>query len=33
MERVVLGTVLFEAAFSALRRLAQERHSAARFGG
>lgn len=32
MERVVLGTVLFEAAFSALRRLAQERHSAARFG-
>ena len=31
MERVVLGTVLFEAAFSALRRLAQERHSAARF--
>ena len=33
MERMVLGTVLFEAAFSALRRLAQERHSAARFGG
>ena len=32
MERVVLGTVLFEAAFSALRRLAQERHSAARLG-
>jgi hypothetical protein len=31
MERVVVGTVLFEAAFSALRRLAQERHSAARF--
>jgi DNA-binding transcriptional MerR regulator len=30
MERVVVGTVVFEAVFSALRRLAQERHSAAR---
>jgi hypothetical protein len=32
MERVVIGTVVFEAVFSALRRLAHERHSAARFG-
>jgi hypothetical protein len=32
MERVVIGTVVFEAVFSALRRLAHERHSAIRFG-
>jgi DNA-binding transcriptional MerR regulator len=32
MERVVIGTVVFEAVFSALRRLAHERHSAARVG-
>lgn len=31
MERVVIGTVVFEAVLSALRRLAQERHSATRF--
>lgn len=30
MERVVIGTVVFDAVFSALRRLAHERHSAAR---
>jgi len=32
MERVVIGTVVFEAVFSALRRLSHERHSAAHFG-
>jgi DNA-binding transcriptional MerR regulator len=32
MERVVIGTVVFEAVFAALRRLAHERHSAVRFG-
>ena len=32
MERVVIGTVVFDAVFSAFRRLAHERHSAARFG-
>ena len=32
VEAVVVGTVVFEVAFLALRRLAQERHSAARFG-
>lgn len=32
MEFVVIGTVVFEAVFSALRRLAHERHSAARLG-
>ena len=31
IERAVIGTVVFEAVLSALRRLAQERHSAARF--
>jgi DNA-binding transcriptional MerR regulator len=31
MERAVIGTVVFEAVLEALRRLAQERHSAARF--
>ena len=31
MERAVIGTVVFEAVLSALRRLAQERYSAARF--
>jgi DNA-binding transcriptional MerR regulator len=31
MERVVIGTVVFEAVLSALRRLAHEHHSAARF--
>lgn len=31
MERVVIGTVVFDAVVSALRRLAQERRSAARF--
>ncbi len=30
MERVVIGTVVFDAVFSALRRLAHERHSATR---
>jgi len=33
VEHVVVGTVVFEAAFVALRRLAQEHHSAARFAG
>jgi DNA-binding transcriptional MerR regulator len=33
MEQVVIGTVVFDAVISALRRLAQERHSAARFAG
>jgi DNA-binding transcriptional MerR regulator len=32
MEQVVIGTVVFDAVFSALRRLAHERHSAARLG-
>lgn len=32
VEHVVAGTVVFEAAFVALRRLAQEHHSAVRFG-
>jgi DNA-binding transcriptional MerR regulator len=32
MERVVIGTVVFGAVFSALRRLSHERHSAARLG-
>lgn len=32
VETAVVGTVLFEAALVALRRLAQEHHSAARFG-
>jgi len=32
VERVVVGTVLFETALAALRRLAQEHHSAQRFG-
>jgi DNA-binding transcriptional MerR regulator len=31
VERVVIGTVVFDAVLSALRRLAQEHHSAARF--
>lgn len=31
MEAVVVGTVVFEAALVALRRLAQEHHSARRF--
>jgi DNA-binding transcriptional MerR regulator len=31
VEQVVIGTVVFEAAFVALRRLAQEHHSALRF--
>ena len=31
VEAVVVGTVVFEVALVALRRLAQERHSAARF--
>ena len=31
MERMVIGTVVFDAVTSALRRLAQEHHSAARF--
>ena len=33
IEATVIGTVLFERAFSALRRLAHERHSRLRFGG
>jgi DNA-binding transcriptional MerR regulator len=33
VESVVVGTVVFEAVFDALRRLAQEHHSAARFAG
>ena len=33
IEATVIGTVLFERAFSALRRLAHERHSRIRFGG
>lgn len=33
IEATVIGTVLFEHAFSALRRLAHERHSRIRFGG
>jgi DNA-binding transcriptional MerR regulator len=33
VERAVVGTVIFEAALVALRRLAQEHHSAARFAG
>ena len=33
VESVVVGTVLFEAALVALRRLAQEHHSARRFAG
>lgn len=33
VERAVVGTVVYEAAFAALRRLAQEHHSARRFGG
>ena len=33
VEAVVVGTVVFEVALVALRRLAQERHSAARFSG
>ncbi len=32
VEGAVVGTVLFEAALAALRRLAEEHHSAARFG-
>lgn len=32
VERVVVGTVVFEAVLAALRRLAQEHHSARRFG-
>jgi DNA-binding transcriptional MerR regulator len=32
VESVVVGTVLYEAVFNALRRLAQEHHSAERFG-
>lgn len=32
VEWMVIGTVVYEAAFSALRRLAQEHHSALRFG-
>lgn len=32
-EGVVIGTVLYEAALVALRRMAQEHHSAKRFGG
>lgn len=32
VESVVVGTVLYEAVFNALRRLAQEHHSADRFG-
>jgi hypothetical protein len=32
IERVVIGTVVFDAVFSALRRLAHERHSARRLG-
>jgi hypothetical protein len=31
VERVVIGTVVFETALLALRRLAQEHHSAAQF--
>jgi hypothetical protein len=31
VEEIVLGTVAFEAALTALRRLAQERHAAKRF--
>jgi hypothetical protein len=33
VEAVVVGTVVFEAALTALRRLAQAHHSARRFGG
>jgi DNA-binding transcriptional MerR regulator len=33
VESVVVGTVVFETALLALRRLAEEHHSAARFGG
>ena len=33
MERVVIGTVVFDAVMSALRRLAQEHRSAVRFAG
>jgi DNA-binding transcriptional MerR regulator len=33
VERVVVGTVVFEAALTALRRLAQANHANARFGG
>ncbi len=33
VEAVVVGTVVFEAVLVALRRLAEEHHSAARFGG
>lgn len=33
VERVVVGTVVFEAALVALRRLAQEHHSRSRFAG
>jgi DNA-binding transcriptional MerR regulator len=33
VEWMVIGTVVYEAALSALRRLAQEHHSALRFGG
>jgi DNA-binding transcriptional MerR regulator len=33
VERLVVGTVMFEVILSAMRRLAQEHHSAARFGG
>jgi hypothetical protein len=31
VEEIVLGTVVFETALTALRRLAQERHAAKRF--
>jgi DNA-binding transcriptional MerR regulator len=33
VEATVIGTVVFERAFAALRRLAQEHHSRTRFGG
>ena len=33
MERVVVGTVVFDAVLSALRRLAQEHRSAVRLAG
>jgi DNA-binding transcriptional MerR regulator len=33
VERLVIGTVLFESVLNALRRLGQEHHSSVRFGG